>query len=229
MIKKMKTLTSSKIVRRLFLLSVVMASVVGATAQPFIDEIRAFKKADSLQFPHAGANLFVGSSSLRMWKNIHSDLAGYPVINRGFGGSSLPDVIRYAGEIILPYKASKIFIYCGENDFAASDTVTAQTVAARFEQLFFLIRSRMKKVPIVFISIKPSPSRQHLFSKMVEANRMIREFLRSQKKTAYIDVFSLMLNADGQPRKELFIEDMLHMNAQGYAIWKKAIEPYLKK
>ncbi|HWJ91245.1 MAG TPA: hypothetical protein VNR87_09020, partial [Flavisolibacter sp.] len=67
-------------------------------AQPFADEIQTFKKQDSIHFPPASANLFVGSSSLRLWKNIESDFQGYKVINRGFGGSSLPDVIRYADD-----------------------------------------------------------------------------------------------------------------------------------
>ena len=83
-------------------------------------------------------------------------------------------------------------------------------------------------MPVVFVSIKPSPSREHLFSKMKEANRLIREYLATQRKTKFIDVFSLMLDAEGKPRKELFGPDMLHMNATGYAIWQKEIEPVLK-
>jgi lysophospholipase L1-like esterase len=196
---------------------------------PFFDEIRDFKKQDSLHFPSRKANLFVGSSSLRLWENIQNDFPGYKVINRGFGGSSLPDVIYYVNEIVFPYHPKQILIYCGENDLAASDTVSAQTVAARFIQLFGLIRNRWHRMPVVFISIKPSPSRQHLMPKMVEANRLIREFLQTQRKTKYIDVYSLMLTPDGKPREELFREDQLHMNAKGYAIWREAITPVLKK
>ncbi len=197
------------------------------SAQPFIDEIHAFKKQDSLTVPEKNGNLFVGSSSLRMWKNIREDLAGYKVINRGFGGSSLPDVIRYVNEIIFPYQPRQVLIYCGENDLAASDTVSAELVAGRFKQLFSLIRNRWHKIPIVFISIKPSPSRMHLIPKMEAANRMISNFLHQQHNTKFIDVFSLMM-VNGKPDETLFLEDQLHMNAKGYAIWTKAIRPYLK-
>ncbi len=107
----------------------------------------------------------MGSSSFRMWKNVQQDFPGYTIINRGFGGSSLPDVINYADEIIFPYEPKQIVIYCGENDLAASDTVTAQMVVDRFKALFFLIRDRMPDVPVVFVSIKPSPSREKLWPK----------------------------------------------------------------
>lgn len=215
--------------RFLFIFVLVVISFTSAYAQPFIEEIRDFKKGDSIAFPPVKANLFVGSSSLRMWTDIQSYFPGYKIINRGFGGSSLPDVIRYADEIIYPYNPKKIFVYCGENDLAASDTVTAETVTERFKQLFYMIRSKWSKVPVVFISIKPSPSRAHLMPKMVQANQEIKTFLNRQKHTQYIDIYSLMLGADGQPNKELFIGDQLHMNAKGYAIWQKAIFPYLKK
>jgi lysophospholipase L1-like esterase len=171
----------------------------------------------------------VGSSSFRLWNNIQDDFPGYTIINRGFGGSSLPDVIRYEKDIIFPYQPRQIVIYCGENDLAASDTVTAQLVLKRFETLFEDIRNRFPKIPIAFVSIKPSPSRQQLMPKMEEANRLIKNFLKQKKKTAFIDVYHLMLNPDGTVLKDIFIADNLHINAKGYAIWQKTIEPYLLK
>jgi len=213
----------------IFLSITLLLFFISSLAQPFIEEIREFKKQDSIHFPPKKANLFVGSSSLRMWTNIQNDFPDYPIINRGFGGSSLPEVILYVNDIIIPYRPKQVLIYCGDNDLAASDTVSAQTVAERFRQLFSLIRTKLHKVPIAFISIKPSPSRQHLMPKMELANKLIKDFLHSQPKTKYIDVYSPMLTPEGKPREELFLEDKLHMNAKGYAIWQKAIEPVLKK
>ena len=204
----------------------LLCSVV--RAQPFIDEIRAFQHQDSVQAPPSGANLFIGSSSLRLWQGIHEDLAPYSVINRGFGGSTLPDVIRYVPEVVYPYKVKQVIIYCGENDFAASDSVTADMVVDRFRTLFGLIRQHQPNVPVIFISIKPSPSRQHLLPRMREANDRIRAFLKKQRKARFLDVYSLMITPDGRPREELFGPDRLHMNAQGYAIWRKALLPLMK-
>ena len=113
--------------------------LISLQAQPlaFLDEITAFKKSDSVNHPPKNVILFVGSSSFRMWKNIQQDFPGYTIINRGFGGSTLPDVMYYANDIIFPYMPRQIVIYVGENDLASSDTVTAQSVVNRFKSLLF--------------------------------------------------------------------------------------------
>lgn len=198
-------------------------------AQPYADEIATFKKQDSIAFPPKHAILFVGSSSFRKWTDVQQYFPAYTIINRGFGGSSLPDMIRYANDIIYPYEPKQIIIYCGENDIAAADTVTAQMVLARFTQLFEDIRLHLPKVPVVYISIKPSPSRWRLRNTMMEANRLIKKYLRKKRKTRFVSVWDAMLDESGEPKKDIFIEDNLHMNAQGYAIWQRIIEPYLKK
>lgn len=199
------------------------------SAQPFIEEIKAFKKEDSLRFPGSGKILFAGSSSFTKWTDVQNYFPAYPIINRGFGGSSLTDLIYYAEDVIFKYQPKQIVIYCGENDFAGNDSLYPAQVAQRFIELFNLIRARYKKVPIAYISMKPSPARQHLMPKFNVANVMIRNFLNTKKKTAFIDVYHKMLNEDGTPLKDIFVEDNLHMNANGYAIWQKIIKYFLKK
>lgn len=195
----------------------------------FYKEIQAFKKEDSAHFPTARQILFIGSSSFTRWRDIKDSFPGYPILNRGFGGSTLTDQIHYARDIIVPYKPKQVVIYCGENDLASSDTVSAEHVLRRFEILFYLIRKNYPKLPIAFISIKPSPSRQHLMPKFSQANTLIKQFLARRSKTTFVDVYHRMLNADGTPMAELFVEDSLHMNARGYAIWQEAIAPHLLK
>lgn len=208
-----------------FCSAVVFAQTV---VPPFWDEIQAFKKEDSLQPPPQNAILFVGSSSFQKWRDVQDYFPGYTLINRGFGGSSFPDLLRYAPDVIYPYQPKQVVIYCGDNDLAASDSVTADTVYARFVQLFGLIRSHLPKTSIAFVSIKPSPSRAHLMPKMKAANARIRTFLRTKPHTAYIDVYSKMLLPNGRPQPQLFVEDSLHMNSNGYQIWKTQIKPALR-
>lgn len=196
-------------------------------AQPFADEIAAFARQDSLQKPGKGMILFTGSSSIRLWKTLEEDFPAHKVLNRGFGGASLPDAARYTAQTIYRYKPSQIVFYCGENDLAGSDTIQAGTVVARFQALFSAIRKELPGVPFVFISIKPSPSRAHLMSKVVAANAGIKAFLSREKNTRFVDVFTPMLTQDGRPRGELFTADSLHMNGAGYAIWKQEVAPAL--
>lgn len=196
--------------------------------QPFYDEIRVFKTQDSLNQPPPNSVLFVGSSSFRLWSNLQDDFKGYQVINRGFGGSSLPDVIRYTDDIIIPYQPKQIVIYAGENDIA-SDTVDSKMVAERFKTLFNLIRQKLPAVPIVFVSMKPSPSREKYMPVIKQANQIIKNFLWQQGNSIYVDVYSRMLDGNGKPRPELFREDMLHMKPEGYKIWQESLQPYLLK
>ena len=194
---------------------------------PFWDDIQAFKHQDSVKAPPQHSILFVGSSSFTRWTDIQNYFPGYTIINRGFGGSSIPDVIRYENDVIFKYKPKQIVMYCGENDLAASDTVTAQMVFDRFKKLFNDIRKKFSKIPFVYISLKPSPSRWQLHEKMVAANNQIQSFLAKKKNTVFIDVYHKMLGPDGTPIKGIYIEDNLHMNAKGYAIWKKEIQAIL--
>ena len=198
-----------------------------AQKPPFHDEIEAFRKQDSTTFPSKGAILFAGSSSFRLWNNLPQYFKGYTVINRGFGGATLTDLIYYTPDIIFPYKPRQLVIYCGENDLASSDTVTARMLADKFVYLFTLVRNRYPGLHVVFVSIKPSPSRKQLIPRIKEANSRIKDFLSRQQRTAYADVYRYMVGKDGQPIGSLFLADSLHMNETGYSIWQKTIKPLL--
>ena len=216
--------------RILFFLALVILVIPASLAQPYAKEIADFKKQDSLSFPESGQILFVGSSSFTLWKDVQQYFPQHPIINRGFGGSTLLDVTRYEADIIFPYKPKQIVIYCGENDIANDSTVTGAVVFGRFKKLYDDIRLNLGKVPIVYVSMKPSPSRWHLRAKQTDGNERIRKFLRKKKRRAvFVDVWPGMLGADGKPREELYIADKLHMNAQGYIIWQKLLEPLLLK
>src|SRR5258708_3608683 len=196
---------------------------------PFWKEIKEFKKSDSISFPAPNQILFVGSSSFRLWSDVQKYFPEYPIINRGFGGSTLKEMNYYFNDLIKPYHAKQIVVYCGDNDFASDKALTVDSVVRRFEVLFGKIRMADKKAQVTYVSIKPSPSRKTLMPKFDEANKKIKSFLSKQKNTSFADVFHKMLDDRGSPLKNIFLQDSLHMNAQGYIIWQKEIKPYLLK
>jgi len=214
------------------LLIILATGVISVKAQqpPFYNDIQKFKTQDSINPPLQHAILFVGSSSFTKWKDVQDYFPGYPIINRGFGGSTLPDLIRYASDVIYPYHPKEIIIYCGENDFPADSVTTAQTVFNRFKTLYGMIRKNLSDdVKVVYVSLKPSPSRRQYWPKMIEANKMIKDYINAQKNASFVDVYQPMLNENKQPKPEIFLSDSLHMNAKGYAIWQKELQPYLIK
>jgi lysophospholipase L1-like esterase len=192
----------------------------------FENEILAFEKHDSLYAPKANANLFVGSSSIKFWKYMEADFEGYPVINRGFGGSNLLDLEYYLDRIVLKYKPAKIFIYSGENDISQGANEVA--VYDRFRSVFEKIRATLPDVPIVFISIKPSIARIEQLTTQRVANKLIKEYIAGKPNTQFVNIVKKMM-LKGKPNPSIFVEDKLHMNMKGYEIWTKALKKYLVK
>lgn len=197
------------------------------TKPAFWDDIQTIKLYDKIYRPVQSPVLFTGSSSIRIWDNMAEMFKGYPVLNRGIGGTVLKDIDRYVEDIIVPYKPKQIILYIGENDIPSAPN--GDSVFAGFQRLYRHIRIFLPEVPIAYVSIKPSPSREKFMPIAVRANQLIRNFLRQEANTSFIDIYPLMLDKEGHPRPELFREDMLHMKAAGYEIWYKKIKPYLLK
>lgn len=166
--------------------------------------------------------LFYGSSSFRLWENMAQDFAGLPVLNRGFGGSTLEECLVLLERWVLPVQPRAIVLYAGDNDL--DHGAEPEQVLARFEEFCATLRKSLGWVPLLFVSIKPSPSRFWNSAKLEQTNKLIRQAIGTKWREAhFIDVYGAMLNAGGTPRTELFTEDGLHMNRAGYAIWQAAI------
>ena len=186
-------------------------------------DMTEFSKNDAASPPPRGGIEFIGSSSIRMWESLAADFPGKPVFNRGFGGSEVRDSTWYANRIVIPYAPCKVFLYAGDNDLNSGRT----PVQVRDDVVAFVHRVHrdLPKTTVEIISIKPSPSRANLLPAVVEANGLIKAALTKLPNTGYTDVYTPMLGADGQPRAALFLEDMLHMKPEGYAIWRTALAP----
>nr|WP_314496222.1 GDSL-type esterase/lipase family protein [uncultured Chryseobacterium sp.] len=191
-------------------------------------DIQNFKKADQESAPPKNAILLIGSSSFTKWQDVSSYFPGKTIINRGFGGSRLTDLNDYSEDLLNPYQPKQIIIYCGENDFADDAQLKAGVVVERFKTFYRKVREKFPKIEVDYISIKYSPSREHLWPQMKEANKRIAEFMNKEKNAAFIDITKVMNDGNGNVKKDLFVEDMLHMTPQGYQLWTKVMKPYMK-
>ena len=189
------------------------------------ETIKNFEKADQQNPPKEGVILFTGSSSVVMYKDLAKDFPNYNVLNRGFGGSQFSDLMYYTDRVIYPYKPSKIFIYEGDNDIAGGKL--PKDVLAEAIQLRKEIAKKLPGVPVVFISPKPSVARWGIKEKYEEVNKGLKAYADKTKNTMFADVWTAMLDENGKVYDHIFIEDNLHMNSDGYAIWKRVLEPYM--
>lgn len=197
----------------------------------FEPEILKFEAIDRRMPPPPRPILFVGSSSIRMWTNLPSSHQGKTVINRGFGGSTYKDLLRYFSRIVLPYGPSVMVVYEGDNDLA-----DGQSPAEIAQDLgIFLDRAltELRGTSVVLLTVKPSPSRKHLMEAQMEFNAQLKRMAQSRKGVVVADVASPLLDAQGQPDPRFFAADRLHLNAAGYEAWRKpvfdAIDSCLKR
>ena len=200
------------------------AVAAAAASSQWEPDIRRFEEEDRRNPPTAGGVVFVGSSSIRMWESLARDFPDLRVLNRGFGGSQLDDVLHYADRVVLPYRPRVVVLYAGDNDLAAGRTPAA--VFADYRALVDLVRRRLPETRVVFVAVKPSLARWNIVDRIRETNTLVRAYAdRDPARLAYADVFTPMLGPDGRPRPELFLDDGLHMTPQGYALWTGVLRP----
>lgn len=230
-------LRSALLATCLFLLGLHSALALKPAAAPKIPEqvsnadweqdMQRFAQADAAHPPRPGGVLFVGSSSIRFWTSLAKDFPGVDTLNRGFGGSEIRDSTWYADRIVVPYKPRLIVFYAGDNDLNSGRS--PQQLRDDFLAFVTRVRRDLPNTRIAYIAIKPSPARAALLPQVAQANALIRKAAAGLKQVDFIDVYTPMLGADGQPRADLFGPDHLHMNAAGYALWRDIVRPYLQR
>ncbi|MDR0729970.1 MAG: GDSL-type esterase/lipase family protein [Prevotellaceae bacterium] len=192
-------------------------------------DIDAFRRMDSLSPPLQGGILFVGSSTFNLWRDYAAYFPGYAITNRGFGGSSLRDVLYFYELLVKPHAPKQIVLYEGDNDLNRDDYTVSQFMddVACFVHL---TRVCYPDCIICIVSIKPSPARRQAYTKYAEANRQLKAFCEKQAHGVhFIDIWSLMVDDNDEPRAntDYFLSDRLHLNAAGYALLAAAITPCL--
>jgi lysophospholipase L1-like esterase len=219
---------------QVLLVSILSAAAVvsagGDRADPdpnrFAGEIKAFAEWDGKNAVPSEPVLFVGSSTIRMWRTRES-FPDLPVVNRGFGGSHISDVIHYVDRVVLWYDPKVLVFYAGDNDIAGGKS--AERVAQDYRRFVQLVHAKLPAARIVFITIKPSGQRWSLWPEMKKANGLIRDFCAEDERLFFADLAAPLLGADGSPGPEFFVSDQLHLSPQGYAVWTGTLRPVLSK
>jgi len=205
------------------------AAVEQPRKAPFESEIAAYEAMDRQNPPPAGAVLFLGSSSIRLWETLPQDFPELQVLNRGFGGSEISDSVRYAPRIVLPYKPRMIVFYAGGNDINAGKT--PEKVLQDFKDFVREVHKFLPRTRIVYISMNPAVSRWKKEAQFVEGNRLIEDYVRSAAKKKmplnFLDSHTKLLSATGEARPEIYRTDGLHLNSQGYQLWTAILRPQI--
>lgn len=190
----------------------------------FDEAMTAFAAEDAAAMPARCGFLFVGSSSIRFWRTLKQDFPDRPVINRGFGGSTIAEVNWYFDKVVKPYKPQAIVFYAGENDLNAGRT--PRDAALDFHTFMALKTQALGATPVWYIAAKPSKLRRDQKPVQDDLNARIRMMADQRDDLAYIDIVPVMLNPDGTP-KDIYVEDNLHMTPDGYRLWTPIVDAAL--
>jgi lysophospholipase L1-like esterase len=213
---------------RIFIFLSVLSLSVSLSAQDptrFEKEVNTIVAGDTA-INHKKLILFTGSSSIRIWKSLGTDFPKHNTLNRGFGGSEMKDLLFYADQLIIKHNPKEIFIYEGDNDINSGKS--PDEILETAGQLLTLIRTKLpKNVKVVFIAAKPSLARWHLKETYLIYNQKLKTWTDQQKKVEFVDVWTPMIDANGEVLKDIFIQDGLHLNAKGYKIWAATIKEFL--
>ncbi len=190
----------------------------------FEKEIIALEAKDKVEVYDKNAVLFIGSSSIRLWKNIAKDMAPIPVIQRGFGGSNFTDVVLYTPRLVYPHEFKAVAVFVANDITGGKNDKTPQQVKVYFKKFVKQIRTKNATAPIFFIAITPTPLRWSVWDKASTSNDLIEAYCKTQKNLYFIKTKDAYLGTDGLPKKEYFLGDNLHQNLDGYAVWSSIIK-----
>lgn len=193
------------------------------------DAIEEFKKLDTTETYSSDAILFAGSSSIRLWDSIEKDMSPFKIIQRGYGGAKLNDFAYYAKDIIYPHNFKALVLFIANDIAGSKNDKTPKDVAELFNYTVDLVRDKYSNVPIFWIQITPTLNRWGVWNKTNEANNLIKEICENSDNLYFIETENSFLTNENLPNTDLFIEDQLHLNTDGYHIWSEIIRTELNK
>lgn len=193
-----------------------MSNISNADSLVWENTILEFEKEDATNPPPKGGIEFIGSSTIKKWGDLTKVFPGLPVYNRGFGGSQIKDTIFYASRIIIPYAPRMIVFHAGDNDLASG--ATSEQVIADLKELVERVHAKLPETEFYFLSLKPSENRKEFRIEQQKVNDGVQEWMKNTSRLHYIDQWNMVIDAEGNPRSELFVEDQLHLSEAGYKL-----------
>lgn len=192
-------------------------------------EIQKLEKLDKAEADPDDAVLFIGSSSIRRWTTISEDMKPWPAIRRGYGGARFSDLAVFIDRLVNPHQFDALVIFVGNDISGSKEDKEPEEVLELYKYIVSRVRIEHADQPIFCIGVTPTSSRWDVWPKVEKMNGLIREYSEGDKSLYFIDTAASYLGKDGKPKDELFVKDLLHLNAEGYKVWAEIIKTSLSK
>ncbi|OUT61328.1 MAG: hypothetical protein CBB71_05150 [Rhodopirellula sp. TMED11] len=187
-------------------------------------DIAAFDKLNANQKDNPDAVLFIGSSSIRRWDTMATDMTPYQTIRRGYGGAKYSDMAVFAKQIVQPHQYRAIVMFVGNGIVGSDDDLSIDEVECLTRHIIEQSQQHQSSAPFFIIEITPCKKRFDVWPTIRQANARLRKVALTTPGTYFIPTAGNFLDTNTQPRSELFVDDQLHLNPDGYKLWSRLIK-----
>lgn len=146
--------------------------------------------------------------------------------NRGISGDIIPGILNRL-ETVTKGKPAMVFLMIGTNDMARG--ASNDSIARGIRTIVQRIKKESPETHIIVQSILPTNDCYGLFTghtkrwqDIPSINKLIR-IVAIEEGVDYLDLFHYFANKEGKMDPQ-YSNDGLHLNAQGYSLWKTIIE-----
>ncbi len=173
------------------------------------------------------AIVFVGDSITEGWKTLAQDFAdlGIKVANRGIGGDTTPNLVYRLQDDVLALHPRALVILIGTNDLG--EHTTPAQIADNQRAMLTRIRAAYPTIPIAWCLVMPRGAADTYPERIRDLNARLIELAKSDPHSTVCDTFTPLAQDDGTSQPENFNKDRLHLNADGYAVWRATLTPIL--
>jgi len=197
---------------------------VEAATKRWAKDIEAFDEQNRSEADPKNGVLFIGSSSIRRWDSIAADMAPFPTIRRGYGGAKYTDMAVFTERIVQPHRYRALVMFVGNGVVGEPTDHSPELIERLTRYIVSVSQKHQPEAPVFLIEITPCERRFNAWGKIRKVNARLREVALSTPNTYFIPTASHYLKPDGTPRAELFVDDRLHLNADGYQLWSRLIK-----
>lgn len=191
------------------------------------EDITALESNTRTRFGPGEGVVFIGSSSIRFWDTLEEDMSPIPVIQHGFGGAKLNDIVHYAERLVNAFKPPSVVVFAGTNDIDPAASKTPETLLASYQAFVRKVRADQPELPVFYIGITPSPLRWTVWPVAQKTNRLIEGWTETDPNLHFIDTSGALMGDNSEPNPDNYIFDGLHLSKRGYSVWREIIRQRL--
>lgn len=150
------------------------------------------------------------------------------IMNRGISGDTTDGVLNRLEQIIKS-RPQKIFLMIGINDLVFKNK-SIENILENYKQILHELKTNIPETKVLIQSVLPvnNQIKDYYNNENILVLNMGLKKLSQAFQYEYIDIYPRLADSTNQLDTRYTL-DGLHLNGQGYLVWKKVIEQYVNQ